>query len=143
MSRHFLFMLLFFSAVASAGDVNKCRKADGSLAFTDQPCPAGSTKEALSPGATISVVPAPDIPVSAPVERNDDERPSVTDTKAEKPRPAERKCAKDDDRCVDDWPGPNDVPTAYTYGGSDADDGRIIDGDRIRPSVRPRPKVGR
>lgn len=141
MSRYFWFVLLLVSAMSEAGEVNKCRKADGSLAFTDQPCPPGTTKESLSPGATISVIPAPDIPVSVPGDGMEAPVPAVS-TEGKAPKSAVRQCADDDERCVDDWPGPNDVPTDYTYEGG-TDDGRVIDDDRSRPPVRPRPKVGR
>ena len=37
------FMFLLAAAHASAGDIFKCKNADGSTSFSDRPCEAGAT----------------------------------------------------------------------------------------------------
>ncbi|WP_028454281.1 DUF4124 domain-containing protein [Chitinilyticum litopenaei] len=71
-----LVVALLAGLTGTAGaELNKCRKADGSLIYSDQPCPAGATAERMADDSGFSVLPAPAIP--EPTESTAPEQPAV------------------------------------------------------------------
>ncbi|WP_028454282.1 hypothetical protein [Chitinilyticum litopenaei] len=128
--RLLLCCLLSVLSLQAVAEVSKCRRADGSLMFTDQPCPAGTLKEALSPGASISVVDAFDVPAPTPVPKPVQAAPAEPDA-APASKAQERKCPEDDERCVDDWP-PQIMDESFEGSGGYDDQDR-----RLRPGRRP------
>ncbi|WP_194115435.1 DUF4124 domain-containing protein [Chitinilyticum piscinae] len=87
-------ILLLFSCYACA-EVNKCRKADGALIFTDAACPPGSKAEAFSGNTSVNSVPLPTL------------TPHASDSATEQPSvqriPDQRRLRDDaDDHAVSD-----------------------------------------
>ncbi|WP_028452753.1 DUF4124 domain-containing protein [Chitinilyticum aquatile] len=124
MPRSLSILLLTILACSSAAEVSKCRKADGSLVFTDSSCPAGTQAEAFSSETTVNSIPMPTLVPEGGPEENSPAVGTISDPRRSRQSDSEAGCTGSD--CDDDHD-------------SSAETG-VVDNYWIGTPIRPRPR---